>query len=327
MTSPAKSFTRANQPNFSPLEQALLSTLAWFDLSRYPVTTFEAWYYLYSQDKLPPITPAEVGLALRQLEDKGQVESQQGFWQLSGRENYLPSRLGRARLAIVKRQRAWAGARLIACLPLVRFVGLVNTVAWEASAPGSDIDLFIVLPPRRLFLGRLLVALVVQLRGWRRYSDHITNRLCLSFFVTADQLDLSPFALSNDPYLKFWVASVVPLSNRYGVYEQFLAANSWVGKNLPNWKGCTVDALARTQHQSVAEKSHGFLWWLGNGLESLARTIQLPRLRRYLGKRLNDGSTAVVVSSRVLKMHTNDRRIELAQAFFDRLRQLGIDVL
>ena len=52
----------------------------------------------------------------------------------------------------------------------------------------SDIDLFIVASAKHLWLVRLLVSLITQIKGLR-HNNKIDNRLCLSFYTT-DNLSL-----------------------------------------------------------------------------------------------------------------------------------------
>jgi hypothetical protein len=79
----------------------------------------------------------------------------------------------------------------------------------------SDIDLFVVTSPRRLWTVRILMTLVFQLLGVRRYGKKIAGRLCLSFFSTTDGLDMSEIALDGgDPYLATWVKYLSPILDK-----------------------------------------------------------------------------------------------------------------
>ena len=320
----------------SPLEQAILRTVTWFDLLSYPLTAFECWQYLYQEgESLGSVDPGQTHTALLNLQRRGVLRSVSGYWQLAEAPNRLEKRLARARASIAKRKRAQAAARLISYLPWVRMVGLVNTTALEAARPESDIDLFIVLEHGRLFLGRLLITVLVQLRGWRRYGTKVRNRLCLSFYVTTEHLNLRPLAYADDPYLTFWVSSLSPLFGR-STYQQFLVANSWVTEHLPNWLGTESPAVISSLRVAKTPRTIRLVQrWLevlgntaGSGvLERLARTLELKRIHGHQGSRLGDGTTAVVVSTEVLKFHENDKRPQLAEAWRRALSVLQTRVL
>ena len=317
------------------IENCLLRTLAWWDLLHYPLTSVECWYYLYqTREGLTEVTLVQVEQALKSLAAAGRVQSAGGFWQLGGTPSYRQARLERARWAVFKRGRAIKGAKLFSYLPFVRLVGLVNTVAMEVPKAGSDIDLFIVVQPGRLWLGRLLVVLAAHWRGWRQYGHYVRDRLCLSFLVTEDKLNLEPLAYADDPYFKFWISSVRPLLDQ-GVYSRWQTANSWVGESLPNYSKCLGREADNLFGLGLIDRPCGsglvqriiealFRGQWGEWCEQLARQLQWPRLERYLGSKLNDGTGAVVVNEQIMKLHLNDRRLQLAAAFAQRLSQLDI---
>jgi hypothetical protein len=317
------------------VEKSLLRTLVWFDLLHYPLTETECWYYLYQAPAdLVEVNLIQIESALKSLLKAGRVESLDGFWQLAGSHLSRTARFERARWAIAKRQRAVKGAKLMSYLPWVRFVGLVNTVALEVPSQASDIDLFIILQPGRLWLGRLVVVLAAHLRGWRQYGRQVRDRLCLSFFVTADQLKLQSLAYSDDPYLKFWIASVVPLLD-VGIYRQWQRENEWITESLPNIKSvwqrsndltpnlALVEQTAPSNYsQRLVEKL--FSGSFGDWCERWAENLQRPRLERYLGTKLNDGSGAVVITKQVMKLHLNDRRLKFASDWRQKLAELQL---
>ncbi|MBI5465756.1 MAG: hypothetical protein HY974_00505 [Candidatus Kerfeldbacteria bacterium] len=157
----------------------------------------------------------------------------------------------------------------------------------------------------------------------------------MSFLVTEDKLNLQPLAYANDPYFKFWISSVRLLLDQ-GVYSRWQEANSWVSQSLPNYSRCLGEQTGNLFGLGLIDRPWGsglcqrvtetlFRGRWGEWCEQLARRLQLPRLRRYLGSKYNDGSGAVVVSEQVMKLHLNDRRLQLAAAWEQRLSQLNVD--
>lgn len=312
---------------YSSLAAALIKTLAWFSLTSYPLTSFECWRYLFTDGApLPKVSPGGVASALERLSAAGVVRGQDGFWWLASAATSVEHRLAQSRIAIAKRRRALGGARLLSFVPFIQFVGLGNTLALGAARPGSDIDVLIITRRGRLFLGRLLATLAIHLCGWRRHGARIADRICLSFYLAETQLGLAPLAYADDAYLTFWLASLVPLLGG-GVYASLAAANAWVTKTLPNWRGraLTPDAAQACQPVAMGRSR------LGVGLERIvevaaggwgeaaARAFQLKLIKRHRRSRLGDGSKAVVVTGEVLKFHESDRRPELTLEFRRRL--------
>jgi hypothetical protein len=308
----------------SPLERAILRTLTWFDISSYPLTAFECWQYLYTEsEKIDNYSISQVINTLEKLTKEGMIKNENGFWQLASSPSHFFNRQQQARWALPKRKRAQKGARLLSYLPFVRFVGLANTMAFDAPRQAnSDIDFFIVLGSNRLFIGRLFVTLIVHLFGWRRYGERVHNRLCLSFYITENNLNLEQFSKKDDPYLRFWVASLVPLFDR-GIYDRLIKANAWVTKDLPNWQKIYSSYINKNKKslpsiiQRILELLFGGAW--GNWCEKVFYKFQMKHILPYVADHLNNGTTDVVISEKVVKMHTNDRRVELAAAFRKRL--------
>jgi len=312
----------------SLLEKIILKTLAWFDLFQYPLTTWECWQWLYvNGEKIGIISPLLVQVALENLRLLGKVKNYNGYWQLADKESYLAYRLQRSRWAIAKQKRAMAGIKLISFLPFVRLVSLSNTVAWDAPSKDSDIDLFIVAKSGRLYLTRLLVTLLVHWRGWRRHGKYTSNRLCLSFYATDQNLGLQDFAYKPDPYLAYWVASIMPLLDRF-VYKNYLSSNDWVNAILPNWHRVIIkNDYYLHRAGNFSKRVQGLLEFvlsgrLGDWTESWAHSWQLPRIKNYLSTQTINGPTDVVINDKVIKMHTNDRRQQLANKFEARLSEL-----
>lgn len=81
-------------------------------------------------------------------------------------------------------QKAQRWANKIVKLPFVRIVVLTGSVARNETTEKSDIDFFIQLAPRRLYIGRLIVTLAVHLWGERRTDKNIAGKLCLNWFGT-----------------------------------------------------------------------------------------------------------------------------------------------
>jgi hypothetical protein len=191
--------------------------------------------------------------------------------------------------------------------------------AWNSE---SDIDLFIVSDPGRLWLVRGLATLTLQVLGVRRYGDIIVGRFCLSFFATTQGMDLSTIAIPRDVYLREWGRSLKPIWSHANGYSEFLRVNSeFLGamsheEDRENRRFC-VESIKTL---SIIGSSSKLVWvlrtaWVAilNIGEALFRgIIRLHTLREYerLGK-----PWGVIISDDILKFHPDDRRVELRDAF------------
>src|SRR5512141_1035817 len=110
------------------LRRSLLATLAYFDLSDYPLTLTELkrYRYRFPEDRADEKRPLADMLAA--LEAVG-ARTREGYWFLPGREAIVATRQRRYRLAEAKFRKARVVARFLRLLPPVRMVAVCNSLA------------------------------------------------------------------------------------------------------------------------------------------------------------------------------------------------------
>src|SRR3989344_1765986 len=175
------------------LSKSILSAFCYFDIFDYPLTLLEIWQWLLADGSdLGLVNLSEIKAELESNPNLAEkVRFQNGFYFLSGREKIVNIRLNRYALSSYKNQLARKGVKVLRFLPFIKFIGLGNNAGNNNLRPDSDIDLFIITASNRLFTARFLITLVLGLMRLRRHGQKITNRLCLSFYVSEDDLDFS----------------------------------------------------------------------------------------------------------------------------------------
>ncbi len=172
-----------------------------------------------------------------------------------------------------------------------------------ASDSDSDIDLFVVSDPERMWLVRGLLTLAFQVLGVRRQGDLVKGRFCLSFFATTEALDMGKIALESDPYLEAWTHHLMPILDRGDTHGKFRDINSSWRKIVP---GYTPDALKYCQSLPHTKEYFPPLWkWLDRLFRSLFLGRTLTTYER-LGK-----PWGIIISDAMLKFHKDDRRKEV----------------
>ena len=308
------------------LRQQCLAALCYFDLFSYPLTTEEVRRFRYCQHgggwrsgdgsrvAARPVGAQEVRDALKRLP----VSESRGFWFLSGRPAPVAERERRYRLAEPKFRRARRVAFLLGLLPSVRLAAVCNSLAWTHAHEDSDIDLFVVVRPGTIWVTRFLVAATLQLLGLRPDGRTQADRICLSFLVTEDYLDLARLALEpDDPYLRYWISSLVPLYDAGGVFEAFLAANRWVVDRLPGFAAPQAGHRRRVRSWPFVPLMPPM-----RRLEGLARRWQLRHFPDSI-RRTANLSSDVVVSDDILKFHVRDERRRIAREFEEKLHEVN----
>lgn len=312
----------------------MVRTLAFFDLFDHPLTLYELYAWLLRDDSVIPLDQGP-GQAIRNpvswsafrdmvdtLEHEGHIRVIDGMLMLAGREQLVETRRGRQAGIARNMKRAIRAARLLRWLPFVEMVAVCNRLSVGNPHEESDIDVFIVIRDGRLWFSRLLVTAVLQLAGLRRHGDQIANRVCLSFYLTPRAADLQAIALqgSNDVYLRYWVAHLIPLFARKKVLEDFWHANEWAHHALH--QAPQPMPLLRDRASVVVYVAEWLLGgWVGNACERVCRALQLRRMGHGAADRHD---TAVVISDTMLKFHENDRREWYATQWRERARALGI---
>lgn len=321
-------------PQLSAFEHSILAALAYHDVFDYPLRVEEIWQWLYvdragDAEDVVQLTPADVERSLGSQALSTLIDRAGSYVCLKSRSSIVGTRMERKVANERKWKRAQRVSSILRLVPFVRFIGVVNTLALDNARPESDIDLFIIVKRRRLWLTRALVTGLVHAMGVRRHADCVADSICLSFYVSDGAMNLERLKLPNvedDTYLHYWIAQVVPLFSRDGCWQSFLSANTWVANRIPHgFHGVPVpyhDDSAIVKALRFVPELIGYSI-LGDIGEWLTRSVQYRHMLAKHGSRIHANSTDVVVTDEVLKFHEKDRRAEYRLEFRKRLSQLA----
>lgn len=322
--------------NKANLEQAILATVVYFDMFDYPLTASEIWQELYVEGmsyelRVTSYSLFDVRKCLESSERiKSLAENKNGFYFLRGRENILRIRHQRYLIGQPKWRRACWLTRILRLVPFIRLVAVCNKIAYDNADDNSDIDLFIITKPGRIWTARMLVTTITSLSGIRRHSDKIKDRVCLSFYVTERALDLKKLShLSPDTHFMYWTTQIAPIFKVDKTAADFWTANSWLKKYLPNfipYRGVDyqrhiTDNKLTSFGREISEKI--LRGGLGNVLERKLKKLQLKKMSAKTNSARWEDNTNVVVSDDVLKFHERDAREKLRRKFRENLKALS----
>jgi hypothetical protein len=294
------------------LESAVLKTLVWFDIFSYPPTAYELWQYLAIKISLSDF------LVFLQSNPTKHWQEQQGFYCLRRREEIIAVRLNRYNFSDRKFKIALRVSAFFRLLPFVKMIALANIIGANNLRKGSDIDLFIVTAPGRLWLSRLFCAGLAKIFHLRPNRHTKQDKICLSFYISEDQLDLRAFRLDEDDiYFKYWLAGLIPIYDRGGVYDNLLAANSWLSADFPNFIAAGPHPRRYLPLKKLLANLPIFNSW-----EKKARNWQMKIMPSALKNLINKDSR-VIVSDRVIKLYLVDRREDLRKELATKLKTYG----
>lgn len=290
------------------LQQSIFKTLTFFDLFSYPLTSWEIYKWLYNPTE--KYSYQIILDKLIELEQINKLNHNQGFYFLLDQENDLvKTRLLNYSLAQVKYRRAQKFVKIISCFPWIKAVCVCNNLAYNNAKEESDIDLFIITAPKRMWLSRLLVVGFLKIIHSRPNQNNKQDTIDTAFFATTESLNFSDLVLKNeDPYFTYWLEQLVPLYGPLSFAEKVRTANSWLQKTLPNAVGVSsiMNRQKITSQKSWERKPCKIFNWL----EALAKTIQLLIMPEQLKNTAKENNTDVVMNERWLKFHSPDKRVE-----------------
>lgn len=303
----------ANISLASVIEWDCFRVLAYFAYFKYPLTSFEVWKWLSEPEE--PWTLAQVMEVLATstwLHER--LSCQDGFYALGGSSagvaEQLLDRHERFLDALRKYRKLTRVIKLLGRLPYIDAIFVGNSLAYHHTNAESDIDLFVVTRPNRVWTARLLVVSVLAALR-QRPGEAKLDPLCCSFFADYDHLDLAALKIDEpDPYLALWLATLIPVIDRRQVSSRLRVMNRWVDLALPNTR-------------SVLRAPH---WLPASGrclpgailAETRARQLQETKFTGII-KALANVDTRVVVNDFVLKFHQNDRRAAIIHALEEKL--------
>jgi predicted nucleotidyltransferase len=193
----------------------LIDGVVYADLFDCAATADEVWRYCRRR-----VGRAELVSRLRT--DPGLsalVRERDGLYCLRGREALLGARGGRRARALVLRRRARRVARVLQHAPFVRGLLLTGSAAAADAGPDADLDLLVVVAPRRLATSFLVLGSLARLLGG--------GVLCPNQYRSEDHLSLA----EGDVYVARELAQAHPLAGRG---RDLWAANRWIATLLPN---------------------------------------------------------------------------------------------
>lgn len=327
------------------LKKAIVKTIAFFDLFNFPLADFEVWKWLWADFTSGPISfkgvePPGHNASLQEVKsilENGELsnilETKNGFYFLRGRSETVKTRMVRYNYAGRKFARAVRVAKLLRFIPWIKMIAVGNIIGANNMQDEGDIDLFIVVAKKRIWITRFFAAAFMAVLNLRPQAGDMRDKICLSFFVSEEAMDLERLMLDNSPlppfdkggkeesdiYFIYWLAGLVPIYKAGNVYGKFVEANSWIKNYLSGWRPVEP---ARWRCVSGMPKIYRLAAGICGFLEPIFKKVQLKALPRAI-KEMANKDTRVVVDDKILKFHTNDRREEYRKKWEEKTKFLN----
>jgi hypothetical protein len=286
------------------LARAILQAVAYSDVFDYPLTADEIHRYMVgvrADRSLVDVVLANGALPSNAL------SCFDGYWMLSGKEHLVEVRRQRASRSSILWREAIRAGRVISRMPFIRMVAITGELAVDNTRSGSDIDLFVVTEPGRLWIARAMIIAVVKVASRRGIE------LCPNYLITENALNID----TRNLYTAREIAQMVPLFG-LDVYERIRKANPWTCDYLPNATGPPrmsdlVNGTSRIQPISERLLRTG----IGDRLESWEMNRKIQKFTREV-----PGGGEVAFSSDWCKGHFDAHGEKTLAAYAERLRHV-----
>ncbi|MCD4704631.1 hypothetical protein K8R66_00985 [bacterium] len=305
------------------LEKAILKTVIYYDIFDYPLTGFEIWKWLYDYQ----VTLDEVVKALENSFDlKRYLETKDGFYFFKGRKSLINTRKARRDYSIDKWRVGLRAAWFLRIIPFIKTIILCNSIAYFNAEKDSDIDFFIIVKDKYLWLTRFLITILLHFLRIRRHGNKISDRICLSFYIIDNNLSLEKLTYKRDIHFYYWLLHFVPIFDT-GIYKKFFKNNAWLKNYIPrastwevidNWmtKDNFFTKIFRTFLERILDN------FLGRFLNSFLRKVQLFKMSKNKFSKSKENNTDVIISDNILKFHEEDNRKSIRDIFYKRISKL-----
>lgn len=273
------------------LSKNILTTIIYYDILDFPLTSFEIYKYLISQN-LEHIEQNNFSLAdtIKELdkdEIKKHIEEYWGFYFLKGRKELVEKRIESNKISEKKAKIIKKAVKFLRFVPFVRMVSVTGRMAMKNASKKSDLDLLIALKNKKIFTGRALITFLTHILGRRRYGHKIADRICLNHFMVDDCLKtgLDDLFLSSKDSIALHLFAASEYSFIYPVFgwktfQKFQKENDWVRSWKINYEPDVISSskLSGDYWLAKAVRKTGEIILSLNFIENFFKKWQMRRI-------------------------------------------------
>lgn len=303
------------------LEKTILNTVAYFNLFKLPMTSWEIFKNLYEYSEKTNLS--QIKTILDNLVSSKTLEFSEGFYFLPNETDLISIRKKRYLIAQKKIKIARRYIKILSKLPFVRAILICNNLAYLNARFESDIDLAIITKTNRIWTSRFLAAGLMKILSKRPTKRTQKDRICLSFFITEKNLNLKKLAYPQDIHFVYWITQFMPVFDSKGATSRFFSSNRWTSKHLPNNNQPVTNARWEITSNSKAKKFFELILstWIGNTTEKLLKRFQLKIMPDKLKVPAKRDNTDIIISDEILKFHDQDKRQEIRDHWLEAIQK------
>lgn len=247
------------------VEKAILDTLKYRAVFNYPMSFYQLSNYLVTKKK---VASEALETALINLEKKKKIKVKEKKYYLSGIKIVSwDERFNSSQELIEKANKL---AQILEKIPWITFIGVTGSVAANNATKDDDIDILIITKPKRLWLTRGFVFLILKILGELRTDVNSKKKFCPNIFL--DESNSGWSKSKRNLYVAHEIAMIYPALDREEAYFKFIKSNDWVFNHLRNVKP--------DSYESKLKYKMGFSFF--NIFESLAFETQTAYMKNKM---------------------------------------------
>jgi predicted nucleotidyltransferase len=225
------------------IKNDILSTLAYFDIFSYPLTSREIYLFLSHTCKHKDFEAAINELLIDCL-----IYKASEFYSLHPGSLLTARRRDGNKKAKSMLIIANTVASLLSSFPFVRGIAVSGSLSKNYADEKSDIDLFIITAKNRLWIARTFMHLFKKLTFLVKKQDYF----CMNYYIDEEMLQIQ----EKNLYTAIEIVTLLPLKGTR-VFMDFYSANSWTKQFLPN------------NYMRVSSSTEIKFWWIRSTVEML----------------------------------------------------------
>ncbi len=319
--------------HLSSIDRAIISTLTYSQVKRWPMTLWEIFRYLTNPQRigeqilLKKIGLYEIQKRVKRLIKIGIIKEEEGFYSLKQRK--LKSapflrRNSKDKLTDSKIKKAIKITKYLQFLPFIRGIFLSGSLIFGWANEESDIDILIVAQSNHLWTARFLISALLTVARLKRSKQHIKDRLCLNHFITNGVSEIPLYSFYNaETY-----ARIIPLYGEKTIFNNFLKANLWINNYIMWGSGKYHEDLRQISNSQCKKLFKSLLEILlniigaGQILEKLLCQWQIKRIKKDPLTYKKGGR--VVVDTRQIEFHPDSPEREHLRQYNKQLASLNL---
>ncbi|MBX4211773.1 MAG: hypothetical protein KW806_03235 [Candidatus Yanofskybacteria bacterium] len=221
------------------LRNAVLATLAYYDVFDFPLTAFEVWKYLINPARVERlkegITEISLSEVIRELDEllvNKKILEHNGFYFFPERVGIYDTRIEREKISAQKWKKLLKYAQWFVAVPYIKGLFISGSMAVNNSTEMSDFDALVVARSGRLYTCRILLSFMAGMLGVRRtkHDTRAPDKFCFNHYVTDHNLGISYESLYNAQSY----TSLRPILVRDDIWVKFFRENIWLHKFVYN---------------------------------------------------------------------------------------------